>query len=253
MVRGQSMSRWRGRLVRCDRSSAPRIASAVFCSSRCISLATISAMMVRGNLLGLGRHDRAQRDQVGDEIDVGLDRLEELRLHQHLLQVEPLEGILLDDLHDLARERTTGYRPSTAPLAAPSGRARRAACADRPPYRRRHRRRAHRAPPTAACRCRTAPTKTRHRRRSPGASGAPVRRRRARFRRCRLSSSIAVPARQQGSKPFQMPAPGLIAVRRRRQPCRQAPDTAEHALRSAGAAPSSPDAKTPGAAAADAR
>ena len=40
MVRGQSMSVWRGRLVRLPRLSAPRIASAVFCSSFAMSSST---------------------------------------------------------------------------------------------------------------------------------------------------------------------------------------------------------------------
>lgn len=51
MVRRQSMSRWRGRLVRRDLSSAPRIASAVLRSSRSISFATMSAMTPRASSL----------------------------------------------------------------------------------------------------------------------------------------------------------------------------------------------------------
>ena len=44
--------------------------------------------------------DAAERDQLGREVDVGLDRLEQLRLEEHPAQVQPLEGVLLHDRHD---------------------------------------------------------------------------------------------------------------------------------------------------------
>ena len=50
--------------------------------------------------LGLFGHGGAQADQVGDEMHVGFERRQEFRLEQHRLQVQTLEGVTLDQLHD---------------------------------------------------------------------------------------------------------------------------------------------------------
>lgn len=63
---------------------------------------------------GLLRHHRAQRDQVRHEMNVGLAGRQEFRLEQHLFQAEPLEGVLLDHLHD-------GRRKELADIAEPTG------------------------------------------------------------------------------------------------------------------------------------
>jgi hypothetical protein len=57
----------------------------------------------RGGLGPFG-HGRAQADEIGDEMDVGLEGLEKFRLEQQRLQVEPVEGVALDDLDDRRRE-----------------------------------------------------------------------------------------------------------------------------------------------------
>ena len=197
MVRRQSMSRWRGRLVRRDLSSAPRIASAVLRSSRSHQLGDDVGDDAARHVLGLRRHHVAQRDQVGDEVHVGLDRLQEFRLHQHLLQVEPLEGVLLDDLHDLLPGRRSGCRPSIAPRVAPSGRARRAACADRRPPCPRRRRRGRPARPKAAVVLGRAAW-------SPVSSSAPIA---SRQRRSRSPSGGVHQARSISAVVIHWPAP----------------------------------------------
>jgi hypothetical protein len=45
------------------------------------------------------RDRRSERHEIGDEMHVGFQRLEEFRLHQQILQVKPLEGVLLDHLN----------------------------------------------------------------------------------------------------------------------------------------------------------
>ncbi len=46
----------------------------------------------------------AQGHQVGEQVDVWLERLQEVRLHQQRLEVQALEGVLLDDLDDACRK-----------------------------------------------------------------------------------------------------------------------------------------------------
>ena len=99
MVRGQSMSAKRGRLVRCDRfeRAADRFRRAALQPLHQL-VDDLGDHDARG-FLGLVRHHAAQRDQVGDEIHVRLDGGEEFGLEQHLPQALALEGILLDHLH----------------------------------------------------------------------------------------------------------------------------------------------------------
>ena len=51
----------------------------------------------------LGDH-AGEREQVADQVHVGLDGLQHLGLQQHLAQAEPLDGVALHHLHDLRRE-----------------------------------------------------------------------------------------------------------------------------------------------------
>jgi hypothetical protein len=76
------------------RSTAPRIVSVVRVSSFSISSLTTFRHHLAGGVLGLFRHDRTQRDQIGDEVDIGLQGGEEFRLQQHLLQAQALERVL---------------------------------------------------------------------------------------------------------------------------------------------------------------
>lgn len=48
--------------------------------------------------------DAVEGHQVGDEVDVGFHGLQHFWLQQHLVQVEPLQGILLHNAHDGAGE-----------------------------------------------------------------------------------------------------------------------------------------------------
>ncbi len=57
-----------------------------------------------GRLPRLFRHRRAQRDEIGDQMDVRLDSGQELGLQQHLLQAKSLERIALHHLHDARRK-----------------------------------------------------------------------------------------------------------------------------------------------------
>ena len=57
-----------------------------------------------GGLLGLLRHHPVQRQQRADQVHVGLDRLQHLRLQQQPGQVEPLDRVGLHHLHHRARE-----------------------------------------------------------------------------------------------------------------------------------------------------
>ena len=43
-------------------------------------------------------------DEQRDEVDVGFEAVEQLRFEQQLAQVEPLDGVALEDLHDRRRE-----------------------------------------------------------------------------------------------------------------------------------------------------
>src|SRR4051812_49331455 len=51
-------------------------------------------------LLGFLGDGRSQRHEIGDEVNIGFEGGEELRFEHERLQVQPLEGILLDDLHN---------------------------------------------------------------------------------------------------------------------------------------------------------
>ena len=55
-------------------------------------------------LLGLAGHDPAEREQIGDEVNVGFDGVEQLGLQQHLAEAEPIEGVLLQHLDDRSGE-----------------------------------------------------------------------------------------------------------------------------------------------------
>ena len=52
--------------------------------------------------LGVLRDDRAQRDQVRHQMYIGLHVFQHLGLQQQLAQLQPLHGVALHDLHDLA-------------------------------------------------------------------------------------------------------------------------------------------------------
>ena len=104
IVRSQSMSRCRGRLIRAARLSAPVTAARVrWVTRRCRSSTTLRDDLAGGAPAGL-RHHPAQREQRADQVDVGLDRVEHLRLQQQPLQAEPLDRVGLHDLHHRRRE-----------------------------------------------------------------------------------------------------------------------------------------------------
>ena len=126
--------------------------------------------MARGVLASSPAWRRAG-DEIGDEMHVRLQRRQEFRLEQHLLQAEALEGVLLDHLHDRRREEL-------ADVAEPARDARRrcaeaaaalAAALRRPPR--------HRARPERRSRRRSRSRQARRhrRRRAPAASGVSAR------------------------------------------------------------------------------
>jgi hypothetical protein len=51
-------------------------------------------------LFGRFGHGRALGDEIGDEMNVRLDRAEKFRLEQHLLQTEAVESVALHYLHN---------------------------------------------------------------------------------------------------------------------------------------------------------
>jgi hypothetical protein len=57
-----------------------------------------------GRFTRRGGHHGVEREQVRHEVYIGLDRLEQLWLSQHLPKIEPIEGILLHDLDDRSRK-----------------------------------------------------------------------------------------------------------------------------------------------------
>ncbi len=65
-----------------------------------------------------------QGQEHPDEVDVGFERREHLRLEQEPGEVEPLDGVALHDLHHRASGSSGGCRPASAPPAASCGRAR---------------------------------------------------------------------------------------------------------------------------------
>ena len=117
MVRGQSMSENRGRRVRLPRSdrAADRLRGGV--GQPFHQLVDHLLHHLPGGVLGLFGDRGAQADQVGDEMNVGLQRREKFRLQHHGLEVQPLEGIALDHLHH-------GGRKELADVAEPAGDAR---------------------------------------------------------------------------------------------------------------------------------
>ena len=120
-----------------------------------------------GRLLGLAGHDPTERKEVGDEVDVGLDGGQQLRLHEHLRGGRADRARLSASPGRPTSGRTRGCRPATARPEAPS-----------PPGRP--------ADPWDAM-ARTRP-RLRHRRRaSPGPCRSPGRRRSSRSR-CRRPS-----------------------------------------------------------------
>ena len=60
-----------------------------------------------GGGAGLVGQQMVELDQQRDEMQVGLDRRQQLGLEQQLAQVEPLDRVALHDLHHLAREVAT--------------------------------------------------------------------------------------------------------------------------------------------------
>src|SRR5262249_42523802 len=50
------------------------------------------------------RQDAGELSQRRDEVDVGHDRIEELGLDEELAEIEPREGVLLEDADDLGRK-----------------------------------------------------------------------------------------------------------------------------------------------------
>jgi hypothetical protein len=57
-----------------------------------------------GGLLGLLGHHLVEREQRADQVDVGLDRVEQLGFHQHPGDPQPLDRVALHHLDDGARE-----------------------------------------------------------------------------------------------------------------------------------------------------
>ena len=119
MVRCQSISLWRGRRLRAARFRLPlhrlahRVGQLALAAPR-----PPCAPPCAGGLPGLGRDDAVQRQQRGDQVHVRLDRLQHLRLQQHLAQVEPLQRVLLHHLHDRSWGSTRGCRPASARRSA---------------------------------------------------------------------------------------------------------------------------------------
>ena len=50
------------------------------------------------------RHDPVESDQGADQVDVGLDRGQQLRFEEHRRQLEPIDRVPLHDLDDAGRE-----------------------------------------------------------------------------------------------------------------------------------------------------
>ena len=53
-----------------------------------------------GRVFCFGRDHILERNKCRDEMDIGIDRLQHLRLKQHLPQVQPIKSILLHDTND---------------------------------------------------------------------------------------------------------------------------------------------------------
>jgi hypothetical protein len=63
---------------------------------------------------GFGGQDVFEGEECGDEMNVGLDGLEEFGFEKHLLEVEALEGVFLHELDD-------GGGEILAEIAEPAG------------------------------------------------------------------------------------------------------------------------------------
>ena len=95
------------RPVDVGKTRAVGAAGAVECATDGVGGAPLEALHQFGDhlgdhdargFLGLLRHHAAQRDEVGDEVHIGLDGREEFGLDQHLAQALALERVLLDHL-----------------------------------------------------------------------------------------------------------------------------------------------------------
>src|SRR6516165_5467733 len=53
---------------------------------------------------GLARNRSTQRDEIRHKMNISLQRRKKFRLQHQRLQIQPLECIFLDDLHDRSRE-----------------------------------------------------------------------------------------------------------------------------------------------------
>ena len=62
------------------------------------------AIDLAGGRPGLVGEVAVQLDEQRDEVDVGLDALEQFGFEQQLAQIEPLDGVALEDLDDRGRE-----------------------------------------------------------------------------------------------------------------------------------------------------
>ena len=177
-----------------------------------------------GRRPGLVGQGPVELDEQRDEVQVGLQLVEQLRLEQQLAEVEALDGVALQHLHDRRRE-------VAADVAEPAGdRRRRAGQAAGAPAAATARRlavvRARRARRRCAGRRRAGrrPCRRRRRRRAPAASGAAAR---ARTRRAVTVASRG--ARPSIARTVASPAsrPGLVdVVAHRRRPLDRGPSPA---------------------------
>ena len=104
MVAFQSMSRSRGRRVRVARLTAPVTAARVWLAIRRSISATTLPTTSRAVRLVVSGITRLRLTRVADQVDVGLDRVQQLGLEQHRGQVEPLDRVPLHHLDHAGRE-----------------------------------------------------------------------------------------------------------------------------------------------------
>ena len=102
IVRSQSMSRCRGRSIR--RGPVERAGHRGPGRAR-PSARSSSSTTLRDHLAARSPWSSpaspVEREQRADQVDVGLDRVQHLRLQQQPGQVEPLDRVALHDLHDV--------------------------------------------------------------------------------------------------------------------------------------------------------
>ena len=125
MVRFQSMSRCRGRLIRAARFSAPVDRGPGPLGDPPLQVVDDLARPPAGRSAWswLGHHP-VQREQRADQVHVGLDRLQHLRLQQQPGQVEPLDRVGLHHLDDGGREVLPDVAEPAGHVGAPTRRAR---------------------------------------------------------------------------------------------------------------------------------